>query len=135
MSFPSRADRTPPTAPIGRAVTVAAGSVPPVAAEVSRMVAATSAGEIAGRVVVAALLAVVTTRLSLRLLGVRRGWTAALTAGVAGWLVGGLLALALNDGDWDADGLVLQVLVISVRTTMAAAVGLDLCGAGTECVG
>ena len=93
------------------------------------MVAATSAGEIAGRVVVAALLAAVTTRLSLRLLGVRRGWTAALTAGVAGWLVGGLLALALNDGDWGADGLVLQVLVISVPTTMAAAVGLDLLAA------
>jgi ubiquinone biosynthesis protein len=93
------------------------------------MVAATSAGEIAGRVVVAALLAVVTTRLSLRLLGIRRGWTAALTAGVAGWLVGGLLALALNDGDWGADGLVLQVLVISVPTTMAAAVGLDLLAA------
>ena len=85
------------------------------------MVAAASAGEIAGRVVVAALLAAVTTRLSLRLLGVRRGWTAALTAGVAGWLVGGLLALALNDGDWGADGLVLQVLVISVPTTMAVA--------------
>ena len=93
------------------------------------MVAATSGGEIAGRVVVAALLAVVTTRLSLRLLGVRRGWAAALTAGVAGWLVGGLLALALNDGDWGADGLVLQVLVISVPTTMAAAVGLDLLAA------
>ena len=93
------------------------------------MVAATSAGEIAGRVVVAALLAAVTTRLSLRLLGVRRGWTAALTAGVAGWLVGGLLALALNDGDWGADGLVLQVLVISVPTTMAVAVGLDLLAA------
>jgi ubiquinone biosynthesis protein len=93
------------------------------------MVAATSAGEIAGRVVVAALLAAVTTRLSLRLLGVRRGWTAALTAGVAGWLVGGVLALALNDGDWGADGLVLQVLVISVPTTMAAAVGLDLLAA------
>jgi ubiquinone biosynthesis protein len=93
------------------------------------MVAATSAGEIAGRVVVAALLAVVTTRLSLRLLGVRRGWTAALTAGVAGWLIGGLLALALNDGDWGADGLVLQMLVISVPTTMAAAVGLDLLAA------
>ena len=59
-----------------------------------------------------------TTRLSLRLLGVRRGWTAALTAGVAGWLVGGLLALALNDGEW-VRGLVLQVLVISVPTTMA----------------
>ncbi len=93
------------------------------------MVAATTAGEIAGRVVVAALLAAVTTRLSLRLLGVRRGWTAALTAGVAGWLVGGLLALALNDGDWGADGLVLQVLVISVPTTMAVAVGLDLLAA------
>jgi ubiquinone biosynthesis protein len=93
------------------------------------MVAATSAGEIAGRVIVAALLAVVTTRLSLRLLGIRRGWTAALTAGVAGWLVGGLLALALNDGDWGADGLVLQVLVISVPTTMAVAVGLDLLAA------
>jgi ubiquinone biosynthesis protein len=91
-----------------------------------RMVAATSTGEIAVRVVVAALLAVVTTAVSLRLLGVRRGWTAALTAGVAGWLVGGLLALALNDHDWGADGLVLQMLVISVPATMAVAVGLDL---------
>ena len=90
------------------------------------MVAATSAGEIAVRVVAAALLAVVTTELSLRLLGVRRGWTAALTAGVAGWIVGGLLALELNDHDWGADGLVLQMLVISVPTTMAVAVGLDL---------
>jgi ubiquinone biosynthesis protein len=89
-------------------------------------VLAASVGEIAARVVVAAALAVVTTVISLRLLGVRRGWPTALAAGVAGWLLGGLLALRLNDGDWGADDLVLATLAIAVPATMALAVALDL---------
>jgi hypothetical protein len=89
-------------------------------------VLAASLGEIAARVVVAAALAVVTTVISLRLLGVRRGWPTALAAGVAGWLLGGLLALRLNDGDWGADDLVLATLAIAVPATMALAVALDL---------
>jgi ubiquinone biosynthesis protein len=87
---------------------------------------ATSVAEVAGRVVVAAALAVVTTRLALRLLGVRRGWAKALVAGAAGWATGGLLALGLNGWDWGADGLVIQTLAIAVPATMAIAVALDL---------
>jgi ubiquinone biosynthesis protein len=89
-------------------------------------VLATSVAEVAGRVLVAAALAVVTTRLALRLLGVRRGWATALVAGAAGWTTGGLLALGINDWDWGADGLVIQTLAIAVPATMAFAVALDL---------
>ncbi len=92
-------------------------------------VLATSVGEVALRVVVAAALAVITTRLALRLLGVRRGWATALVAGAAGWTIGGLLALGLNGWDWGADGLVIQTLAIAVPATMAIAVGLDLVAA------
>lgn len=87
---------------------------------------AASFGDVALRIVVAAALAVVTTAVSLRLLGVRRGWAKALGAGLAGWVLGGVLALRLNDGDWGADGLVLQTLAIAVPATMAIAVTLDL---------
>jgi len=89
-------------------------------------VLAASFGDVVLRIVVAAALAVVTTAISLRLLGVRRGWAKALGAGLAGWILGGLLALHLNDGDWGADGLVLQTLAIAVPATMAIAVTLDL---------
>ena len=58
--------------------------------------------EVAWRIVAAIALAVVTTSLSLRLLGVRRGWGKALGAGAAGWVLGGALALRLNHGDWGA---------------------------------
>jgi ubiquinone biosynthesis protein len=90
------------------------------------LVLATSFVEVTVRVVVAAILAVVTTALSLRLLGVRRGWAKALGAGLAGWGLGGALALRLNHGDWGAEGLVVQTLAIAVPTTMAVAVTLDL---------
>ncbi len=89
-------------------------------------VVAASAAEIAGRVVVSIVLAIITTVISLRLLGMRRGWTAALLAGVVGWLAAGLLALALADWDWGADGLVLFVVAIGIPATMAAAVSFDL---------
>src|SRR5262249_5150707 len=58
--------------------------------------------EVAWRIVAAIALAVVTTSLSLRLLGVRRGWGKALGAGATGWVLGGALALRLNHGDWGA---------------------------------
>jgi ubiquinone biosynthesis protein len=89
-------------------------------------VLAANFAEVAVRIVVAAALAVATTALSLRLLGVRRGWSKALAAGLSGWLVGGLLALRFNHWDWGAEGLVVETLAIAVPTTMAIAVTLDL---------
>jgi ubiquinone biosynthesis protein len=90
------------------------------------MVLAASVPEIALRIVVAGAVAVVTTAISLRLLGIRRGWGAALLSGLLGWGVGGVLALGLSDWDWGADGLVAQTFAIAVPTTMAVAVALDL---------
>lgn len=78
------------------------------------------------RVLVAAALAVVTTSLSLRLLGIRRGWGTALVAGIVGWGTAGLLALALARWDWGADGLVIHTTAIAIPATMATAVILDL---------
>lgn len=77
-------------------------------------------------ITVAAVLALVTTTLSLRLLGIRRGWGTALIAAVLGWGVAGLLALGLARWDWGADGLVIHTTAIAVPTTMASAVLLDL---------
>ena len=90
------------------------------------VVVAVSIGEVAVRVVLAAAVALVTTSLSLRLLGVRRGWTTALVAGGIGWTLGGILALRLSDWDWGADGLVVSTLAIAIPTTMAVAVAIDL---------
>ena len=42
----------------------------------------------------------------------RRGWVTALLAGVAGWTLAALLTLGLNDWDWGADGLLIQMLAI-----------------------
>src|SRR5438132_13024622 len=84
-----------------------------------------SGAGIAWRVTASAAIAVVTTTISLRLLGLRRGWTAALLAGLVGWGAAGLLALALADWDWGADGLLLQVFAIGIPATMAAAVSFD----------
>ncbi|MET0727780.1 MAG: AarF/UbiB family protein [Acidimicrobiales bacterium] len=84
-------------------------------------------------VVVAVVWAVVTlvlagaaAAISLRLLGVGRGWTKALGAAVVGWGIGGVVALGLSDWDWGADGLILHTLAIAVAATMVAAVLLDL---------
>ncbi len=90
------------------------------------VVVAASIGEVALRILVAAVLAMVTTSLSLRLLGVRRGWATALVSGAVGWVLGGLLALRLSDWDWGADALVVQTLAIAIPTTMAVAVAIDL---------
>ena len=90
------------------------------------MILAASFLEIAFRVVVAVVLAVVTTSASLRLLGMRRGWTTALLAGAIGWGAAALLALSLSDWDWGADGLVLHIVAIAIPATMAVAVTMDL---------
>jgi ubiquinone biosynthesis protein len=90
------------------------------------VVVAASIGEVALRVLVAGVVAMVTTSLSLRLLGVRRGWATALVSGTVGWVLGGLLALRLSDWDWGADALVVQTLAIAIPTTMAIAVAIDL---------
>jgi ubiquinone biosynthesis protein len=74
----------------------------------------------------AVLIAIITTSISLRLLGIRRGWGTALLAGVLGWGVGILLALGLSGWDWSTDDLVIHMLAIGVPATMAAAVTLDL---------
>lgn len=89
-------------------------------------VLAASFVEIAVRIVIAGVLIVATTVLSLRLLGARRGWGTAFLAAVIGWTAACLLALTLSDWNWGADGLVVHILAIGVPLTMATAVTLDL---------
>jgi ubiquinone biosynthesis protein len=86
---------------------------------------AASPAEILVRVTVAAVIAVVTTAISMRLLGIRRGWPTALLAGAIGWGIGGVLALGLAGWDWGAEDLVIHTLAIGIPATMAAAVALD----------
>ena len=78
------------------------------------------------RVFAAIAIAIITTVVSLRFLGIRRGWGTALLAGLIGWGGAAILALALNSWDWGADGLAIHVFAIAVPATMAAAVALDL---------
>jgi ubiquinone biosynthesis protein len=77
-------------------------------------------------VTVTVVLAVVATTVSLRLLGIGRGWSKAAAAGVTGWVLGGIVALGVSDWDWGADGLLLHALAIAVPATMATAVLFDL---------
>ena len=85
-----------------------------------------SVPEVILRIVLGLLLAAVVTALSLRLLGIRRGWMKALVAGTAGWTIAVLVALGISDWDWGADGLTLHIVAIAIPTTMAIAVALDL---------
>ncbi|MGI9022355.1 MAG: ABC1 kinase family protein [Acidimicrobiales bacterium] len=94
--------------------------------EIGPLLVGVSLVEVGGRIGAAGVIAVVTTAISLRLLGVRRGWAKSLLSGLIGWGVGGLLALGLDGWDWGADGLVLHALAIGVPATMAVAVALDL---------
>ena len=90
------------------------------------LVVATSFGGEIVRVALAIAIAAAITAVSLRLLGLRRGWPKALLAGVIGWGCAGLLALGLADWDWGADGLAVHTVAIGIPATMAAAVTLDL---------
>ena len=78
------------------------------------------------RVLIGLTLAVVTTSLSLRLLGLRRGWVSAFLAGTIGWGLAVVVALGVNQWDWGADGLIVHLVAIGIPTTMAVAVALDL---------
>jgi ubiquinone biosynthesis protein len=89
-------------------------------------VIAASVAVVALRIVVSAVVALAVASISLRLLGVRRGWATALASAVLGWCLGGLLALGLSDWDWGADGLVTHTLAIAIPATMAVAVAIDL---------
>jgi ubiquinone biosynthesis protein len=85
-----------------------------------------SALGVAARIAIGVVLAFVVTNLSLRLLGMRRGWGTALVAAVIGWGAAAIIALDLSDWDWGADGLALHIVVIGIPATMTAAVALDL---------
>jgi ubiquinone biosynthesis protein len=78
------------------------------------------------RIALAIVIAVATTALSLRLLGMRRGWARALVAGALGWGIASFLSLQLSGWDFGADGLILHIVAISIPATMAIAVALDL---------
>ena len=78
------------------------------------------------RVVVVLVVAIVATALSLRLLGIRRGWGTALIAGGIGWTTAVLLASGLDDWDWGADGFLIRAIAIGIPATMVVAVTLDL---------
>jgi ubiquinone biosynthesis protein len=78
------------------------------------------------RVLAVVTLATVTTLLSLRLLGGRRGWVKVVVAAVLGWGTALLVALGLNEWEWAAEDLAFYVVVIGIPATMAAAVLLDL---------
>src|SRR3954451_19511154 len=91
---------------------------------------------IALRLLLIVTIAVVTTSVSLRLLGIRRGWGSALLAGALGWGTAVILALALARWDWAVAGLTVHIATIGVPVTMAAAVALDLMARpGTLAVG
>jgi ubiquinone biosynthesis protein len=72
------------------------------------------------------VVAVVTTLLSLRLLGSRRGWGTALLSALIGWGTALLVTLEVNDWEWGADELFIHLLAIGIPATMATAVALDL---------
>ena len=59
------------------------------------------------RLLLMAAIAGVTTSISMRLLGMRRGWASSLMAVVLGWGTAIVLALALVKWSWEASGLVL----------------------------
>ena len=87
---------------------------------------AASVFEVVLGVLVAIVVAVLTTVLALRLLGIRRGWITALVSGVIGWGLGALVALSIADWDWGADGVILHTFAIAIPATMATAVTMDL---------
>lgn len=76
--------------------------------------------------VIGVALAIVVTVLSLRLLGIRRGWGTAMLSGALGWAIAASVALGVSGWDWGADGLALQLVAIGIPAAMAVAVALDL---------
>ncbi|MSO38271.1 MAG: AarF/ABC1/UbiB kinase family protein [Acidimicrobiia bacterium] len=64
--------------------------------------------------------------LASRMLGVRRSWANVLLAGLIGWSVASVAALAIADWDADTPGLFRNFCVLALLITMASAVALDL---------
>jgi ubiquinone biosynthesis protein len=77
-------------------------------------------------VMVVVAVAAVTTSMSLRLLGVRRGWAAGLLSASIGWGTAAFVSLSLSEWNWDTEGLALHTFAIGIPLTMAVAVTLDL---------
>jgi ubiquinone biosynthesis protein len=75
--------------------------------------------------VVEAPVAVATTLVAVRLLGIRRSWVAVTLAGAIGWSSGNLLHVALAGWDWDAARLSVATITLSIVFTAIAALGLD----------
>ena len=92
----------------------------------SGSISAASWPVVVGRGVAGLALAVGITIISLRLLGIRRGWGTALLSGLLGWGLAVVVALGLTGWDWGSDGLVPHIVAIGVPATMAAAVLFDL---------
>jgi ubiquinone biosynthesis protein len=90
------------------------------------MLLAAGFAEVSFRILLVVVVAFITTAISLRLLGVRRGWGAALVSGIVGWGVGGAIALGLSGWEWADEDLLTHMVAIAVPATMGVAVGLDL---------
>jgi ubiquinone biosynthesis protein len=71
-------------------------------------------------------LAVPTTLIGSRLLGVRRGWLQMTSAGVLGWVGGSAIAGALGSWEWGTTEVLLDTVVMSLLLTMVLVVGFDL---------
>ena len=72
------------------------------------------------------LLAVPTTLLANRLLGLRRGWLRLSIAGALGWVVGFIGANILGDWEEGSAEVLLNTILLSLILTMVFIVGLDL---------
>ena len=72
------------------------------------------------------VLAVPTTLLSGRLLGVRRGWLSLSMAGLLGWGLGLAVASGLGDAAFGESGLLLDTVLLSLLFTMMLVVAFDL---------
>jgi len=77
-------------------------------------------------IVVGLAVVIVATAVSLRLLGLRRGWGRAALSGLIGWTGALLISLAIGDWDWGDDGLAVRVVAFGIPATMAVAVAFDL---------
>jgi len=72
------------------------------------------------------LLAVPTTLLANRLLGLRRGWLTLAIAGAFGWLFGTIFAGSLGGWEEGSSEVLLSTILLSLILTMVFIVGLDL---------
>lgn len=78
------------------------------------------------RGVVAVLVAVGSTFVGARLLGVRRGWLQSVVAGAVGWVLALVVTAAMLDWDWGATGLIWYTIVLAIPMTMTLMLGFDL---------